>query len=123
MPTETFFRLPEAKRETLLRCARQEFARVPYPDASINRISAWVTGFRNLQKALLFALLQPNGRLKQLQDAGNFSRLMVEQEELKTMPFGDVWEEYCRRCGRPADGAWFPIIEQYERDVLSQRNG
>ena len=38
MPTETFFRLPEAKRETLLRCARQEFARVPYPDASINRI-------------------------------------------------------------------------------------
>ena len=38
MPTETFFRLPEAKRETLLCCARQEFARVPYPDASINRI-------------------------------------------------------------------------------------
>ena len=38
MPTETFFRLPEAKRETLLCCARQEFARVPYPNASINRI-------------------------------------------------------------------------------------
>lgn len=38
MPTDTFFRLPESKRETLLRCARQEFARVPYPDASINRI-------------------------------------------------------------------------------------
>lgn len=38
LPTETFFRLPEIKRETLLSCARQEFARVPYPDASINRI-------------------------------------------------------------------------------------
>ena len=108
----------------IVRCGLDRvFLALDYFDASINRISAWVTGFRNLQKALLFALLQPNGRLKQLQDAGNFSRLMVEQEELKTMPFGDVWEEYCRRCGRPADGAWFPIIEQYERDVLSQRNG
>ncbi len=92
-----------------------------YFDASINRISAWVTGYRNLQKSLLFALLQPNDELKSLQDSGSFSRLMVIQEELKTLPFGEVWDEYCRRCGKSADGEWFGEIERYERDVLSER--
>ncbi len=46
---------------------------------------------------------------------------MVAQEELKTMPFGDVWDEYCRRCGRPADGEWFAEIEEYEKKVLVNR--
>ena len=92
-----------------------------YFDASINRVSAWVTGFRNLQKSLLFALLQPNGELKALQDSGNFTKLMVIQEELKTAPIGDVWAEYCRRCGVPEDGQWFGTVEKYEADVLSKR--
>ena len=90
-------------------------------DASINRISAWVTGFRNLQKAMLFALLQPNAELTKLQNEGNFTKLMVISEELKTMPFGDVWEEYCCICGKPADGMWFDEIEKYESEVLSKR--
>ena len=47
--------------------------------------------------------------------------LMVRQEELKTLPFGDVWAEYCRVCGAPADGEWFAIVEAYERDVQSKR--
>ncbi|MBP0989998.1 MAG: L-rhamnose isomerase, partial [Oscillospiraceae bacterium] len=68
-----------------------------YFDASINRISAWVTGFRNLQKALLFALLQPTDKLKKLQDTGDLTKLMVLQEELKTLPFGEIFNEYCRR--------------------------
>ncbi len=97
------------------------FIVLDYFDASINRVSAWVTGFRNLQKALLFALLQPNAELKKLQDESNFTKLMVMQEELKTMPFGDVWNEYCRSCGKPEDGQWFPEIERYEKDVLSKR--
>lgn len=97
------------------------FIALDYFDASINRVSAWVTGFRNLQKALLFALLQPNETLTKLQNEGNFTKLMVLQEELKTMPFGDVWEEYCKVCGKPADGQWFPEIEKYEADVLSKR--
>lgn len=59
--------------------------------------------------------------LKKLQDEGNFSKLMVMQEELKTMPFGDVWEEYCKVCGKPVDGQWYPQIEKYEADVLSKR--
>ena len=92
-----------------------------YFDASINRVSAWVTGYRNLQKALLFALLQPNAELKALQDKQDFTKLMVVQEQLKTMPFGDVWDEYCRACGKPTDSEWFAEVERYEADVLSKR--
>ncbi len=92
-----------------------------YFDASINRVSAWVTGFRNTQKALLFALCQPNGMLKNLQDEGSFTKMMVVQEELKTMPFGDVWDEYCESCNVPKDGAWFAKVEAYESKVQSKR--
>ena len=93
-----------------------------YFDASINRISAWTTGYSNFQKALLYALLQPMDSLKAMQDSGEFSKLMVAQEELKTMPFGDVWNKYCSVCKKPLDGEWFPMIEEYERDVLSKRS-
>ena len=92
-----------------------------YFDASINRISAWTTGSRNFQKALLFALLQPVDKLKALQDNSEFSELMVVQEELKTLPFGDVWAEFCKRHNAPLDGEWFQIVKDYERDVLSKR--
>ena len=46
---------------------------------------------------------------------------MVMQEELKTMPFGEIWNEYCRSCGKPEDGCWFPAIEAYEAEVQSKR--
>ena len=92
-----------------------------YFDASINRISAWTTGYRNFQKALLFALLQPVDELKSLQDKSEFSALMVAQEELKTLPFGDIWEEFCKRNNAPVDGEWFPIVKEYEKDILSKR--
>lgn len=106
----------------IVRCGIDRvFIALDYFDASINRISAWVTGFRNLQKALLFALLQPNAELTKLQNEGNFTKLMVISEELKTMPFGDIWEEYCRVCGKPADSLWFDEIEKYEAEVLSKR--
>ena len=90
-----------------------------YFDASINRISAWTVGFRNVQKALLMALLTPN--LTSLQNENNWTELMVIQEEMKTMPFGEIWEQYCRECNVPADGEWFQTVEQYEKDVLSKR--
>ena len=92
-----------------------------YFDASINRISAWVVGFRNVQKALLSALLSPLDKLKELQDSNAWTEVMVLQEELKTLPFGDVWEEYCRECGVPADKEWFDVIKEYENDVLLKR--
>ena len=90
-----------------------------YFDASINRIAAWVVGFRNLQKALLLALCAPD--LTALQDRGGWTELMVAQEEWKTMPFGAVWAEYCRRCGAPEDGGWLPVVQRYEKDVLEKR--
>lgn len=90
-------------------------------DASINRVSAWVTGFRNVQKALLMALLTPMDAMKNLQDTGRFTELMVRQEDLKTMPFGEVWNEYCRRCGVPEDGAWFDKVTEYEKNVQLKR--
>ena len=92
-----------------------------YFDASINRVAAWVLGVRNVQKALLYALLTPNEAMKQMQDGGDFTSLLVRQEELKTLPFGEVWDEYCRRCGVPQDGAWLPEVKQYEKDVLMAR--
>lgn len=92
-----------------------------YFDASVNRVAAWTLGFRNWQKALLNALLTPSDSLKADQDAGNLTAVLVRQDELKTMPFGDVWDEYCRRCGAPLDGAWLDTVLQYEQDVLSKR--
>lgn len=90
-----------------------------YFDASVNRIAAWVTGFRNVQKALLNALLTPDMTAEQ--NAGNFTDLLVRQEELKAMPFGEVWAEYCRRCGVPEDGAWLPLVRAYEKNILEAR--
>ena len=90
-----------------------------YFDASINRISAWTVGLRNVQKALLMALLTPD--YTAVQDANNWTELMVLQEELKTMPFGEIWNEYCRVCGAPTDGTWFPMVKQYETEILSKR--
>ena len=94
------------------------FLATDYFDASINRISAWVTGLHSVQKALLYALLEPK-TFKALQDENNFTELMVRQEELKTMPFGAVWEEYLRRETVPQD--YFAEIKRYEADVLSKR--
>lgn len=90
-------------------------------DASINRIAAWVTGFRSWQKALLYALLTPNEEFKKLQDENRFTELLVMQEELKLYPFGDVWEEYCKLCGVTADQSWLEDVKAYEEDVLLKR--
>ncbi len=97
------------------------FMALDYFDASINRIGAWSVGFRSWQKALLNAMLLPNETLKKLQDEARMSELMVWQEELKTMPFGDVWDEYCKRCGVVSGPEWFDEVKQYEKDVLSKR--
>lgn len=95
------------------------FIATDYFDASINRISAWVTGVRNVQKALLFALLQPDAQTKKLQDEGNFTEIMYLQEEMKTMPYGDVWNEFLAREGVPAN--YIAPIKEYEREVLLKR--
>ena len=95
------------------------FIATDYFDASINRISAWVTGVRNVRKALLAALLRPTCKLKALQDEGNFTELMILNEELKTAPFGDVWAEYLRR--EDVDNDYLTEVKKYEKEVLSKR--
>lgn len=88
-------------------------------DASINRIAAWVVGTRNMQKALLYALLQPD--LKAAQAEGNYTDVLVLSEEAKTLPFGDVWAEYCTRAGVPAGAEWLKEVRAYEQAVLAAR--
>ena len=90
-----------------------------YFDASINRIAAWTIGFRSWQKALLNAMLIPNAELKALQDENRMTELMARQEELRTMPFGFVWDYYNEVCGVPAN--WFDEILKYEKEVLINR--
>ena len=90
-------------------------------DASINRVAAWVIGARGFEKSLLFALLQPDAELKAMQDAGDFTSRLMLQEEAKTLPFAEVWEEYCRRAGVPAGRTWYNEVAAYEKAVLSKR--
>lgn len=104
----------------IVRCGTDRvFIALDYFDASINRISAWAVGFRNVQKALLLALLSPD--ITAMQNDSSWTEIMVLQEELKTIPFGDVWEEYCRVCGKPAGGEWFANVKRYEDEVLRKR--
>lgn len=95
------------------------FIATDYFDASINRIAAWVTGVRSVQKALLFALLQPDEKLKQLQSESNFTEIMYLQEEMKTAPFGDVWNEYLERENVASD--YLSEVKKYEQKVLVKR--
>ena len=90
-----------------------------YFDASINRLSAWVTGQRAMQKALLFALLINHDELKKLQKDADFTALMVKQEEYKTLPFGVVWQEYLERQGLKED--YLTTIREYESEILKER--
>jgi L-rhamnose isomerase len=90
-------------------------------DASINRISAWVVGMRNMQKALLNALLLPNEKLAQLQNSRSFTELMMLQEELKLYPIGDVWNYFCEINGVPAKEDWFQEVTTYEKEVQLNR--
>ena len=90
-----------------------------YFDASINRISAWVTGVRNVQKSLLFAMLQPDAKMKELQDKADFTSLMVLSEEAKTLPFGDIWAEFLNR--QKVESDYLNIIKEYEEKVLVNR--
>ena len=97
------------------------FIALDYFDASINRVAAWVIGARNMQKALLNALLLPHAELRKHQDAANYTKMIALQEEFKTLPFGAVWDEYCKREGAPVGMEWMEIVDTYESEVLSKR--
>lgn len=108
-----------AKEIVLNDALDRTFIATDYFDASINRICAWVTGVRNVQKALLFAFLLPAEKMKSLQMRSQFTELTVLDEDCKTMPFGDVWEEFLRR-GDVAS-RYIDKIKEYEEKVLAKR--
>ena len=90
-------------------------------DASINRVAAWVVGMRNMQRAMLSALLTPHADWKKLQDEADFTSMLALSEEFKSMPECVVWEEFCNRCGVPADEQWLAEVKKYESEVLLKR--
>ena len=90
-------------------------------DASINRIAAWVIGTRCMIKALLIALLEPVQMLREIELADNYTERLAMLEELKTMPFGAVWDYYCTKMEVPPAQTWLDEIKAYEKDVLAKR--
>ncbi len=89
-------------------------------DASINRVAAWVIGSRCLLKALLLALLEPIQALREREAAGDYTARLALLEELKTLPFGAVWDYYCLTQNVPIGPAWLDEVRTYERDVLGR---
>jgi L-rhamnose isomerase len=92
-----------------------------YFDASINRVAAWTIGTRNMLKALLMALLEPTESLKKAELEMNFTERLAVLEELKSLPWAAVWDQYCRSKNVPVGGAWLGEVWRYEKEVLSQR--
>ena len=107
----------------IVRCGALDrvFIALDYFDASINRIAAWVIGMRNLEKALLSALLTPHATLADFQNRADYTGMFALAEELKTMPFGLVWDEYCRRCSAPVGTEWIDEMRRYEAAILTKR--
>ena len=90
-------------------------------DASINRVAAWVIGTRCMLKALLIALLEPTDKLRQMEVKGDYTSRLAMLEELKTMPFGAVWDYYCSKSDVPVGQAWLKEVKDYEVKVLRKR--
>jgi len=90
-------------------------------DASINRVAAWVIGTRCMIKAMLMALLEPFDELRQLELSGDFTSRLALGEEIKTLPFGAVWDYYCLKSGVPVQSAWIDIVKEYEKGILNKR--
>ena len=97
------------------------FIALDYFDASINRIAAWTIGMRNMQKALLNALLIPSAALAEYQNAADYTKMLAVSEEIKTLPFGAVWDEYCARENVPVGADWLAVVDAYEKEVLAKR--
>ena len=107
----------------IIRCDALDrvFIGLDFFDASINRVAAWIIGMRNMQKALLYGLLTPYKDLAKKQDEEKFTEIFMQQEELKTYPFGDIWDYYCEQQGVPVGEDWFKEVSGYETDVMLKR--
>lgn len=111
----------EIAKEIVVNGPERVLLALDFFDAGINRIAAWVIGMRNMQKALLGALLTPNKELARLQEQRRFTELMALQEEYKTYPLGDVWNYFCLENHVPEKEDWLTEVKRYEEDVLLKR--
>jgi len=91
-------------------------------DATVNRIAAWVIGTRAMLKSLLVALLEPIDTLRRFEREGDYTRRLAMLEELKSLPFGPIWDRYCEMNGVPVGTAWIDSVKKYEKNFLSKRN-
>jgi L-rhamnose isomerase len=98
------------------------FVALDFFDASINRLAAYVIGIRATRKAILHALLDPTAELQRLERAGKLAQKLALMERVKTLPFGAVWEECCRRAGVPSEAEWVAEVERYEETELARRS-
>ncbi len=92
-----------------------------YFDASINRVAAWVIGARNMQKALLIALLEPRAEIQTCEDAFDFTGRLALQEEAKGLPWCAVWDYFCEKNNVPVGGEYLDTIRFYEQKNLLAR--
>jgi L-rhamnose isomerase len=91
-------------------------------DATINRIGAYIVGTRSVQKAFMFAFLEPTKLLRKYEESGkNFERLAM-LEELKTNFFGAVWDYYCLKENVPTGEDYIAEIQKYDLEVLRYRH-
>ena len=90
-------------------------------DASINRIGAWAIGTRNALRALLMALLEPRNLLRAYENAGDYTGRLALLEELKSLPFGAVWDYHCAQQAVPVGLSFMDEIRRYESRVLAAR--
>jgi L-rhamnose isomerase len=99
---------------------RVHFA-LDYFDASINRVGAWVIGARATLKAALYAMLEPVGKLRKLEAAGDHCGMLAVMDEMKAMPFGAVWNRWCGMHSVPPGAEWLAVVGEYEKRVLGKR--
>lgn len=90
-------------------------------DGSINRVAAWAIGTRSMEKALLFAMLEPTKQLMQLELEGDYTARLALLEELKFYPYQAVWDYYCEKNGVPVREQWLSEVKRYEQSVLVNR--
>ncbi len=90
-------------------------------DASINRVAAWVIGMRNMQKALLRALLEPTAAMKKMELDGDYTARLAYLEEMKAMPWQIVFDEFCARQNVPTGLDWLTEVRAYEKKILAER--
>jgi L-rhamnose isomerase len=92
-----------------------------YFDASINRVAAWAIGTRNALRALLSALLEPIGQLREMEVSGDYTGRLALLEELKGLPLGAVWDYFCLQQGVPVGISFMDQVRAYEQRELSKR--